>query len=124
LQVSAARIRSTLVARTADSPATASALPQAIGWLESLYLRARGDVVVSLEPGQSEGLLLSQIPRRRLIRLDADGPPEQVLHNAIRATLYRLSLRTGKRLGLRSLAGDLVVGNLAGRSELGSAGLD
>jgi len=124
LEVAAARIRSTLLVRAANSGAPVSSLRQAMGWLGRLCLLKSRDVVLSLRSGQEDNAASEDNPRRGLICLDADSSPEQILQNASRAILRRLALRTEKRLKLGSVTRGSVIGNLAGRSELHSAGLD
>jgi hypothetical protein len=95
-----------------------------MGWLGRLCLLKSRDVVLSLRSGQEDNAASEDNPRRGLICLDADSSPEQILQNASRAILRRLALRTEKRLKLGSVTRGSVIGNLAGRSELHSAGLD
>ena len=124
LEVAAARIRSTLLVRAAASGAPASSLRGAMRWFGSHCLLARRDVVLSSQSGLVNDAHDARFSHTRVVCLDADSSPEQILQNASRAILRRLALRTEKRLKLGSVTRGSVIGNLAGRSELHSAGLD
>ena len=124
LEVAAARIRSTLLVHSVDHSAPVGSLRQSMGWFGSLCLLARRDVVLSLQSGLVNDAHDARFSHTRVVCLDADNSPDQILQNASQAILHRLALRTEKRLKLRSMTRGSVIGNLAGRSELRSAGLD
>ena len=124
LEVAAARIRSTLLVRAADDNASVSRLRRAMGWFGSLCLPTHSDLVLSLRSGQADNAGGEHGSRRNPVCLDADCSPDQLLQNASQAILHRLAMRTEKRLKLHGMTRDYVIGNLAGPSELRSAGLD
>lgn len=126
LEVAAARIRSTLLVRTAEDSLPGGGSRQALPWFRSFVVRllARRDLLLSLRSGQADDDGSERGARSNLVNLDADCSPEQLLQNASYAILRRLALRSEKRLHLRSANRGRVIGNLAGPSELRSAGLD
>ena len=123
-EVAAARIRSTLLVRSVDHSASVGSLRQVMRWVGSLCLHTQRDVVLSLRSGQGDSAASESNFRKNLICVDADSSPDQILQNASQAILHRLALRTEKRLKLSSMTRGGVIGNLAGRSEVRSAGLD
>jgi hypothetical protein len=118
-----ARIRSTLVVRTADHSAPISSLRQAIRWLGSVFARCftRCDLVFFLCSQQSDNPSHAHLLRQTVVCLDAGSSVEEMLQTASQAILQRMALRTEKRLGLLEPIGRRAIDSVA---ELHSAGLD
>jgi hypothetical protein len=124
-EIAAARIQSTLLVRTAEDHPPAIGFRRALAWFGSFVacLLTRPDLVLSLRSEQTAGDFEHRA-RSRVVSLDADSPPDQILLNASQAILHRLALRTEKRLKIGDANARTVIGNPASRSELRPAGLD
>lgn len=125
LKVWAARVRSTLVVRSAsdDFPDNGGrrGLRRLVSGLARLCIRT--DVRLVLRSGPSPNSAKQSIFFCRTIFLDADQPPEQILHAASAAILNWLALRTEKRLKLQGRM-QQAVDHASEPAALGSAGLD
>jgi hypothetical protein len=124
-RVLAARVRSTLVVRSANEDFPATGVRRALRRLVSSWagLGMGSDVRLVLRSGQSNNSDKKLSSFRRTIFLDADESPEQILHDANAAILNWLALRMEKRLKLQSRM-QPAVDNGGERAALGSAGLD
>jgi phosphotransferase family enzyme len=122
-EVWVARIRSTLVVRTAGHSAPISSLRQAMRWLGSVFARCftRCDLVFFLRSRQSDNASHAHLVRQSVVCLDAGSSVEQMLQTASRAILQRMALRTEKRLGLLEPIRRRAIDSTA---EFRSAGLD
>jgi len=123
--VGAARVRSTLLVHSPDESAPVAGLRQAVRRLalRFAWLGTRSDVRLVLLPRQSSGGRRKFGSSRRTIYLDADGPPEQILHNAGAAILEWLAFRTEKRLKLPGQV-QPAADSSGKQAALGSVGLD
>lgn len=121
-EVAAARVRSTLVVRTADLAAPLSRLRQAVGRFGSLCSFARRDLVLSLRSPQTDNPVARTNASCNPVCLDADSSWDLVLQNANQAILRRLARRTETRLWITNAPPHTLI--QPAPSELHSAGLD
>ena len=103
LQTWAARIRSTLVVRTAKDEGAVTGIRQAFRRLQSYCLRffTPDDLTINLLTVQGQhSRQVSFDLRSPVLCLNADDPPEQIIQDARQAILHHMTQRTQQRLRL------------------------